>query len=396
MSDNATPSVLYLTPDGLTDPLGQSQILPYLNGLARHFTITVVSFEKKDRYELHRAAIQMICRDAGIQWVPLRYHSRPPVLSTMMDLQRLKTCVAVLQKRHQFKIVHARSYLVSLVAVWMKKKFGVRFLFDMRGFWADERIEGGIWKIQNPIYRRAYSFFKKKEKIFLQQADHIISLTHNARNEILSWKIAQAEITVIPTCVDLSLFNPAMIDTQAQSQLRAALKIDPADFVVIYVGSTGTWYRIDDTYELFREVRRQSTRARLLFVTKDNVPSKIKADHDAIICSADRREVPLYLSLARVSVCLITPSFSKKASAATKMAESWAMNVPVITNRGWGDVDVLSGKFPLFYFDEDRENSVKKILKGTEAVAHPDMSYFDLANGVKEYTRVYRQLLQLH
>lgn len=395
MSDRAKPSVLYLTPDGLTDPLGQSQILPYLTGLACHFAITVVSFEKKDRYELHRAVIQMTCRDSGIQWVPLRYHSRPPVLSTMMDMQRLKSCVAVLQKRHQFKIVHARSYLVSLIAVWMKRKFGVRFLFDMRGFWADERVEGGIWNASNPLYKAAYSYFKKKEKIFLQQADHIVSLTHNARNEILSWKIAQSEITVIPTCVDLSLFNPAVIDPEAQCQLRTALKIDPSDFVVIYVGSTGTWYRIDDTYELFCEIRRQRNHARLLFVTKDEVPSKIRADHDARICRADRSEVPLYISLARVSICLITPSFSKKASAATKMAESWAMNVPVITNRGWGDVDVLSDRFPLFYFDEDRAQSVKRILDGIETPAHSDMSYFDLANGVEEFTRIYRQLLQL-
>jgi hypothetical protein len=39
--------ILYLTYDGLNDPLGQSQILPYLEGLAeKGYGITVISFEK--------------------------------------------------------------------------------------------------------------------------------------------------------------------------------------------------------------------------------------------------------------------------------------------------------------------------------------------------------------
>ena len=44
--------VLYITYDGLTDPLGQSQILPYLKGLAKHgYQFTILSFEKKDRFQ---------------------------------------------------------------------------------------------------------------------------------------------------------------------------------------------------------------------------------------------------------------------------------------------------------------------------------------------------------
>ena len=45
--------VLYITYDGLTDPLGQSQVLPYLLGTAEDgHEITVLSFEKPDRFAL--------------------------------------------------------------------------------------------------------------------------------------------------------------------------------------------------------------------------------------------------------------------------------------------------------------------------------------------------------
>ena len=40
-------SVLYLSYDGLMEPLGQSQILPYLRQLAKGRKITLITFEKK-------------------------------------------------------------------------------------------------------------------------------------------------------------------------------------------------------------------------------------------------------------------------------------------------------------------------------------------------------------
>ena len=42
--------VLYITYDGMTDPLGQSQVLPYLVGLSeKGYKFTILSFEKKER-----------------------------------------------------------------------------------------------------------------------------------------------------------------------------------------------------------------------------------------------------------------------------------------------------------------------------------------------------------
>ena len=49
----------------------------------------------------------------------------------------------------------------------MKRKHGVKFLFDMRGFWADERVEGGLWNLSNPVFNWAYKYFKKRSANFL-------------------------------------------------------------------------------------------------------------------------------------------------------------------------------------------------------------------------------------
>ena len=41
------PKILYISYDGLLEPLGQSQILSYLKILSKDFSISVLSFEKK-------------------------------------------------------------------------------------------------------------------------------------------------------------------------------------------------------------------------------------------------------------------------------------------------------------------------------------------------------------
>ena len=42
--------VLFIAYDGLTDPLGQSQIIPYLAGLSKaNYQFTILSVEKKQR-----------------------------------------------------------------------------------------------------------------------------------------------------------------------------------------------------------------------------------------------------------------------------------------------------------------------------------------------------------
>ena len=67
----------------------------------------------------------------------------------------------------------------------MKKRFGTKFLFDMRGFWADEKKDAGSWNLKNPIFSRVYKYYKKREIEYLNNADYIISLTDAGKKEIL-------------------------------------------------------------------------------------------------------------------------------------------------------------------------------------------------------------------
>src|SRR5690606_13482862 len=118
---------------------------------------------------------------------------------------------------------------------------------------ADERVDGGLWKLNNPVYRSLYNWFKKKEKELLAQAAHSISLTENGKQEIETWKVngKGVPVSVIPCCVDTELFDPekVLLDTSA---VREKLGIGQDQFVLTYLGSLGTWYLLDEMLLFFK------------------------------------------------------------------------------------------------------------------------------------------------
>ncbi len=74
----------------MTDPLGQSQVLPYLIGLTENgFQITLISCEKEEAYKKNKDLISSICSTNKIDWQPIFYTKNPPILSTLWDIIKL-------------------------------------------------------------------------------------------------------------------------------------------------------------------------------------------------------------------------------------------------------------------------------------------------------------------
>jgi len=389
--------VLYLSYDGLTDPLGQSQILPYLGGLSCN-GITIISFEKKDRFEAEKAPVQEFCRAHNLNWVPLTYHKGPPVFSTLYDLWMLRRKVKSVHRKHPFRVIHCRSYITALVGLWMKRTYNVKFIFDMRGFWADERVEGGLWNLRNPVYRLIYFFFKKKEQQFIREADAIILLTENAKKEILRWNL-NSSLHVIPCCVDLDHFDPARTTPLQREALKNELGVKPGEFVLLYLGSLGTWYAVNEMLNFFTQVKKIRQEARFLLVTTDSPDVRhYRYAKDIILRASSRRRVPLFISLADASVIFIKPVFSKKGSSATKMAEVLAMGIPVVTNSGWGDIDLFQHSLPGLVTVSTPEDYPKAVTMLLQMRNHSEIrkgasAQFSLVQGVALYNAVYQDLM---
>lgn len=401
--------VLYLTYDGLTDNLGQSQVLPYLIGLSQKgANITVVSFEKPDS-PIPSQQIQKICDDTNIDWHPLAYHKNPPVLSTVLDIQILKKTISQLQAEKQFDIVHCRSYITSMAGEWLKKKEGVKFIFDMRAFYADERLDGRIWNIKNPLYNWIYHFFKKKEKDFLRSADFTITLTNNAKKIINNWSgFETSKIQVIPCCMDEELFNASSLVGFDKQQFARENGIEANSLVMTYIGSIGTWYMLDEMLLFYKELLAQYPQATFLFVTREpkslivekaktlNVPTD-----QIIVTPSAREDIPKYLAISDFSIFFILPVFSKQGSSPTKQGEIMAMGKPIICNSGVGDTDYVIEKYNCGNLiaelnKEDFKKTIKEIPQllalDPEKIREGAIDFYSLKQGVDNYWSVYKKV----
>lgn len=406
-----TKNVLYISYDGMTDPLGQSQVIPYLVALSeRGFAFTILSFEKKEKYEERREQIQGILESAGIRWSPLIYTKWPPVLSTLYDYGRLKRTAAHLHQSVKYDLVHCRSYIPALAGLAFKRKYNLPFIFDMRGFWADERVDGNLWSLKNPLFKTIYHFFKKKEIEFIRTSAAVITLTHAAKNEILKWenlRIQPGKITVIPCCVDTTLFDPGKITTAQQLNLRKQLKISEDDFVLGYLGSIGTWYLLDDMLKFFSELKKDISGAKFLFVTQDVAQDIINKaiqfglePEDVVVTKAERKEVPAMISFFNYGLFFIKPAYSKIASSPTKQGEIMAMGIPVICNSGVGDSDnIIQSYCSGFVVAMDDHDDVVKKLRvekfDSKRIRDGAVDYFSLDKGAGEYLNVYNNIINL-
>jgi glycosyltransferase involved in cell wall biosynthesis len=402
--------VLYISYDGMTDPLGQSQVIPYLAGLSKKgYSFSLISCEKKDAYNKNGEKIHALLKDHRIDWHPISYTKKPPVLSTVYDVYRIRKLAFKLYTEKKFSIVHCRSYIAALAGLEMKRKLPLKFIFDMRGLWADERVDGKLWNLSNPLFHSVYNYFKKKEKEFLENADYTISLTHNAKEEILSWKNVdqpRVKIEVIPCCVDLQLFNKENISPEKVQALKDELKIADNNFTLLYLGSIGTWYMLEEMMEFFSILKKTKPHAKFLFVTRDEherilqTAERFGVKESIILRPGSREEIPALISLADYSVFFILPSYSKKASSPTKQGEIMALGVPVICNTNVGDTDKIVREYKSgILVDEFSLQKYQQVIRNIElpfdasAIMNGAKDYFSLEKGVEKYAAVYRAVL---
>lgn len=401
--------VLYITYDGLTDPLGQSQILPYLKGLSKHgYQFTILSFEKKDRYQQEKAVIDALIKESGIKWVPLPFTSRPPLISKFYDALRMRRTAISLQNLHHFDMVHCRSYIAADVGLYLKKRFGVKFFFDMRGFWADEKKDG-TWNVKNPVFKRVYQYYKKKEAEYLQHSDHIICLTEAGRREMKTWPVYKQNIpvSVIPCCADMNHFSLTSASEKASG--RKTLGIPDDALVLSYLGSVGTWYMLDEMLLFFKKLKEHYSTARFLIIThtqRDIIDKRIAElglyQDDFVITQASRKDVPGLVKVSDINISFIKPVYSKISSSPTKLGEVLSMGIPVIVNSGVGDVEQIVEEADAGYvlkgFDSsDFEKAIASIpqlrTKSPVAIRKAAETVYSLEKGVGSYLECYKAVL---
>jgi glycosyltransferase involved in cell wall biosynthesis len=334
-------TTLYLCYQSLLDPLTRSQVVAYLEGLARAgYRPILVTFEPRRLSAAECARWERRLGDLGIRWRRLRYHKRPTVPATMLDIACGVALVLWLIARSRVRLVHARSHVAALMAAVLQTLTGVPFLFDVRGFLAEEYVDSGNWPVDGRLFRAT----KRAERWLVARAVGIVVLTHRAAKLLKGWyprELAAKPLVVIPCCVDLrqTHFPQSMQQTGDTGSSRS-----PG---LVYVGKLGGRYATRAMVDLFAATRRIVPGLHWTVLTQSDAAELLchaarrGLERSISVGRVERDELDLELTKARAGLCLYRGDRSAAAVSPTKIAEYLAAGLPVVASAGMGDIDQI-------------------------------------------------------
>ncbi|MGH2950911.1 MAG: glycosyltransferase [Solirubrobacterales bacterium] len=396
---------LYICYLSLDDPLVQTQVIAYLEGLARRgHRIHLLTFEPKLDAE-RRTSLRSDLEGRGIVWHSRRYHKRPSLPATVYDALAGAFAGARLVRRHRLDAVHARSHVPAAAALIIRRLTGCRLIFDIRGLMGDEYVDAGRWRRGSLAHR----ITERIQRAAIGRADAIVVLTERVRRHLFGSETPE-RTAVIPCCADLERLE-ATPGGPERSRDRLGLAGRP---VMVYVGKLTEPYMDREMAEFFAVARRADPALAFLVLTQAPPASIVTelagvgvAEADYRIVRAEPAELGDHLGIADFAICFCRPSFARIASSPTKIGEYLGAGLPVVSGPEIGDVDeILNGRavgvVAESFSERGYERCVDQIreLAGDPAamvrcreVAHELFSLEEV--GIARYDRLYTEVARI-
>ena len=336
--DRPTVRVLYIVYWGLLEPLGQSLVLPTVLELAAaDVEVSVLSYEKPGRsaHDSYAVTLRRMLRERGISWKPLRYHKRPRVPATALDifLGWIRGTLAGLRMRCD--VVHARTFIGGLIGIAVARLTRSSFVYHNEGFYPDEQVDSGIWRARSWSHRLAGAL----ERRLYAGADGIIVLSRRAATLVGGLpEVARKRtpVIVVPSCVDLCRFA---LPPRPRERVDGGIRL-------VYAGSVGGRYRLVDVGRYVAAALAAYPGTRLTVLSwapwEQVAPALESAGVPASAWSlraVAHQQIPEELAGHDVGLHFAESSVGGAGGSPTKVGEYWACGLPVAVTPGMGDLD---------------------------------------------------------
>ena len=390
-------NILYLSYDGILEPLGSSQVLEYIKSLSEEYNFILISFEKKDdinNFELYKKT-KSICDKKNITWITFKYYPLSKPFHALNNIIRVLIKLFILFSHNKIQAIHLRGYTLGLVIPLLNLFFNFKFFFDTRGFWADEKVDRAGWNKNGVLYK----IFKKLELYLFKKSSHIFFLTNHAQKIVSVNNFALKEkSSVIRTCANGNYFYP-LPQINHDDVLRLG-----------YLGTIDTAYDFLRIAKFFSSASKLNQRIFLTVLTKSNheeiykILSNLDIDESLYRIGFTRDLKELNKEINNFDLCIfyLNNNFSIKASMPTKIGEVLACGVPIACNNFNEDIQSLFTSDTVLLTDfEDREcisildkmNKLKYSEDTTKNCLQAYKESFSLEQGCKEYNRCYEMHL---
>ena len=398
--------VLFLSYDGLLDPLGKSQIVPYIKNISKHQReVHIISFEKGFRIKNKK---KINFKEKNIFWYDLTFSSNFGLFSKIYDVLKLFFVSLYICKNKKINIIHARSHISAYVAFFLKKIHKLKLIFDFRGFWLEERFENKLWNKNNFFYKNTFYFLKFLEKKTIFASEKLVVLTQKAKEEITKNLKKNISIKVIPCAVDYNLFDYKKFNHKKKN-IKKSIGIDPKDIVVCYLGSLGGVYNVSYILNNFLFLKKNIYNISFLVITNNPqvIKNELKKPKYSLLEDKlkyfflEREFLPKYLSIADMGLSFIQPGYSRIAQSPTRIAELLSMGIPVVCNKKIGDINEIISllKVGMMINLDIKKNNLKILdfIKNLERFNKEDIrikskKIYSLDNANKKYKEIYNSL----
>ena len=394
-------STLYLSRNGLLEPLGQSQVFAYLRGLSRDYNITLITYEKDedwaDKARLQKARTD--CKDLGIRWLPQHFRRWPKIVAPAFSMIRMVWLVRREVRRRGIRLIHARSNIPAATALAVSWMTGVPFLFDLRSLFPEELITARRMR-RGSFLHRAIIW---AERVCLAKSAAVISQTHAAVNHLKSLyptELKDQRLVMIPTCADLDRFTPPL-DRPSGPTVHGCIG-------TILSG----WFRTDWLAAWLSAVAQDDTDARFEIVTRDDA-DRVRVALDPMNKFGDRltigprpsEEMPAAVRGHDLTVMFYAGGeVSELGRSPTRMAEVLGCGLPVVANEGVGDVADIIRRYNVGVVVKDgSQAAMMAALDELKALrSDPDLpsrcrkaaeEVFSLQAGTEAYRKLYAKIL---
>jgi len=342
---------LYLCYFGLRQPLVQTQVLPYLREIAKDdVKVYLLTFEPEKWTPAEVDETRRKLAGEGITWDFLAYHKTPSVPATLYDIFCGTMFALRLARREKIDLIHARVHVPAIMGLLAKKlsRQKLKLLFDIRGFTPEEYTDAGVWKPNGSIYY----VFKWVEKKIFRGSDGFVVLTEKAREVLFPESAGEGfdklgrPVEVIPCCVDFEKRFGSDRET-IRERARAELNLD-GRLVILHLGALGGLYLTGAIADFLEAARRRRPETFAMFLTQTDPDLIVPLLHekgftgdDFFVGRVAPEDVYRYLSASDVSLSFVKAGYATISRSPTKIPEYLAAGLPIVSNRGVGDVDEL-------------------------------------------------------
>jgi len=388
--------VLYFSYDGLLDPLGQSQIFPYVSAIsaAGHF-LTIVSYEKVERTKEQIKCMEIKLKKIEVNWVRLEFRS-----GKFCAIKRLISGALLIRKLCrdlQPDFVHLRGFVPAVIFQLSLSR--VPFLYDFRGFALGEWVDIGKISQSSLLYR----ILNRLDQKAVKRASGLVVLEECAKHLLKdSYDVPNVPLKVIRTCTDVKRYTKRKNVHNKESR---ALRF-------VFLGGARFPYRPDFALMLIEKLIEHGVDCNIDFINEGDRGIIEKANHltniskeKIRILGCDHSEIPDILATYDCGIVMVESSYWRRVCSPTKMGEYLASGLPVISLEGIDAIDDLAERTACVatvspeelqgHFQEGRAQKILSFIKSigiTQKCKILAKDEFDLEIASNLYVELYSEM----